>query len=149
MQRHRYVEIIARYFNGANAGDASGMLPCFSDDIAVYTTGVPPRFGASAVARHFVDIQPALRARWTIDHAVVQEPEAVVEWSVLWIDPETQQEALSRGIDWFVFDANDRIRQIREFLITNHPLAGKQLEHFPYAERGYPIEANLDARLPN
>jgi ketosteroid isomerase-like protein len=149
MARHRYLDVIARYFNGANAGDASQMLPCFADDVAVYTSGIPPRFGSAAVAQHFVDIHPTIQARWTIDHAVVQEPEVVVEWSMLWRAAGSDAEELSRGIDWFVFGADDRIRQIREFVITNHPVAGSPLERFPYAERGYPTAADLDARLPN
>ena len=86
MTRHRYVETVARYFNGANAGDREMMISCFASDIAVYTIGYPPVFGAQAVAQIFVELHPS-GARWTIDHCVVQEPEAVVEWSSLWTPP--------------------------------------------------------------
>jgi ketosteroid isomerase-like protein len=148
MARHRYVDSIARYFNAANAGDPAGMLACFADDIAVYTTGIAPRFGAAAVAQLIVELH-STRARWTIDHCLVQEPEAVVEWSMLLVPPGAAQEAFYRGIDWFAFDANDRIVQIREFLLTNPAHAGKPLEQFPYADRGYPMGPDLDERLPN
>jgi ketosteroid isomerase-like protein len=146
--RHPYIDTVARYFNGANAGDPAQMLPCFADDIEVYSTGTPPRRGAQAVAQYFVDFHHT-GARWTIDHCVVEAPEAVVEWTMVLTAPGESHESLHRGIDWFVFQDDGRIRQIREFVHTDAPLPGRTLDQFPYAERGYPTLSDFDARLPN
>ena len=150
MPRHPFVETIARYFNGANSGDVGLMMSCFAEDIAAYTIGMPPRFGSRAAAEFFIANQPT-KARWTIDHAVVQEPEAVVEWSVLWTPPGESAEVLSRGIDWFVFE-DENIKEIREYCdprMTPQLPSVHQLEQFPYDSRGYPLEKNLDLKLPN
>ena len=150
MQKHKFIDTIARYFNGANEADAELMLSCFCDDITAYTTGIPPRVGNHAVVELLTILHPT-RARWTIDHAVVQEPEAVVEWSALWTPPGTSEEALTRGIDWFVFE-NDKIKEIREYAdfgLSPEPLAVHELLQFPYQHRGYPLATTLDSKLPN
>ena len=150
MQRHKFIDVIARYFNGANAGDAELMLSCFCDDITAYTTGIPPRVGNHAVVELLIDLHPT-RARWTIDQAVVQEPEAVVEWSALWTPPGASVEVLTRGVDWFVFE-NEKIKEIREYAdfgLSPEAPSVHELLQFPYQSRGYPLETTLDSKLPN
>lgn len=150
MQRHKFVDTIARYFNGANEGNADLMHSCFCDDITAYTTGIPPRVGSNAVVKLLIDLHPT-RARFTIDRAVVQEPEAVVEWSALWTPPGASEEVLTRGVDWFVFE-NDKISEIREYAdfgLSPQPPAVHELERFPYETRGYPLKSTLDSNLPN
>jgi len=150
MQKHLFTDTIARYFNGANDGDAELMLSCFSDDVTAYTTGIPPRVGNHAVVELLIGIHPT-RARFTLDHAVVQEPEAVVEWSALWTPPGASVEVLTRGVDWFVFE-NEKIKEIREYAdfgLSPEPPTVHELAQFPYQSRGYPLETTLDSKLPN
>jgi ketosteroid isomerase-like protein len=143
MRRHRYVDTIARYFNAANAGDPSEIMDCFADDISVYTMGHPPRFGSHAAAQTFVGLHSS-GARWTIDHYVIDGTEVVVEWTMLAKPPGEAQDVMHRGIDWFLFREDGRIRQIREFLHGD-----RALDAFPYTERGYPMQHDFDSRLPN
>jgi ketosteroid isomerase-like protein len=140
---HPYIATIARYFNAANAGDPDGIMRCFAPDIDVYTMGYPPRFGGRVAAQTFVGLH-ASGARWTIDHCVIDEPEAVVEWTMLARPTGESHDVMHRGIDWFVFGEDGRIKQIREFLHGAHALDG-----FPYSERGYPMQGDVDSRLPN
>jgi len=140
---------IVDYFNAVNSGNAAQMLQCFSEDVIAYTTGIPPRVGAHNVAQYVVDGTYPVKGRWTIDHCVMQGREAVVEWSMLIAQPEQTDEQFYRGIDWFDFDEQGRISQIREFTYSNPDLAGTELAEFPYAEKGYPTRTDLDSRLPN
>ena len=67
---------------------------------------------------------------------------------MLFTPPGMAHEEMFRGIDWFVFSADGRIKQIREFVYTN-PGATGELTSFPYAEHGYPTPSDFDSRLPN
>ncbi len=150
MDSHPYVEIVGRYFDGANAGDAELMRSCFCDDIAAYTIAIPARFGSEAASAFLVGLHET-GARFTVDHAMVQEPEAVVEWSMIWTPPGASEPALSRGVDWFVFESG-KIKEIREYCDPRwnpEPASLHQLEEFPYSSRGYPEFDDLDERLPH
>jgi hypothetical protein len=142
-------EIVVDYFNAVNAGDVAQMMQCFSEDVVAYTTGAPPRIGARAVAEFVAKSTYPLHGRWTIDRCVIQDREAVLEWSMLFLPPGQAEEQFYRGIDWLDFDERGLINQIREFTYSNPHLAGKELEDFPYAEKGYPTPEDLDSRLPN
>lgn len=142
-------ETAVDYFNAVNSGDVAQMVRCFSEDVVAYTTGAPPRIGPHAVAQFVADFTYPLKGRWTIDRCVIQDNQAVLEWSMLILPPGQADEQFYRGIDWLDFDEHGLISQIREFTYSNPGLAGKELEDFPYAEKGYPTPEDLDSRLPN
>lgn len=78
------------------------------------------------MAQNFVDMHPT-GARWTIDHYVIQEPEAVVEWTMLVTPSGETNEVLDRGIDWFLFQEDGRIKEIREFVQRTRLLEAAEL----------------------
>ncbi len=84
-------------------------------------------------------MQPRIQATWSVDHALVQGDEAVIEWTMRWTPPETSTPELMRGAEWYVF-RGDRIAEIRAYYINRH-LAYTQphfeLADFPYADRDY------------
>lgn len=84
----------------------------------------------------------ALNVNWSIDHLLARGDEVVLEWSVYWTDADGARR-VNRGTDWYVVRAG-RIEEVRAYL--NWPSTGaftedSQLVGFPYAERGYLLEA--------
>ena len=73
-----------------------------------------------------------------IYHILIQEPEAVIEWSMPWTPPRDQKRQVLRGTEWYIFE-NDKIVEIRSYH-NNYYLQdpkNRELWDFPYEERGY------------
>ena len=72
------------------------------------------------------------------NHALVEEPEAVIEWSMRWVPDATGKPELLRGSEWYLFDGG-RIAEIRSYhnnFHLQHP-DNRQLRDFDYQVRGY------------
>jgi hypothetical protein len=83
-------------------------------------------------------VQTSARPDWSVDHAIAQGDEAVIEWSCIWTPRGTQSRIVLRGTDWYVLRGG-RIAEIRAYFIQNN--AGDTgLVAFPYGERGYLIK---------
>jgi hypothetical protein len=149
MNTHPFIDTIIRYFKGCNTANVDLMVSCFADDVEAYFIDVEPIIGSHRLAKFWCRLHEGMGARWTIDRAVAQGNDAVVEWSMLWTPPETAKEELSRGTDWFIFE-NGLITEIRQYHHARGLKPGQNFEllGFPYAKRGYPLEENLDSRLP-
>jgi len=127
---HPYIDVIHDYYLGCNTGD---VVHYFVDHSKVV--------GAAAIANYWAKVGPMTQAHWTLDHCVVQEPEAVIEWTMQWTPPQTGESELLRGSEWYLFHG-ERIREIRSYH-CNHYLqdpANRELRDFAYAARGYPSE---------
>lgn len=76
-----------------------------------------------------------------MDHALVEGPEAVVEWSMLWKPLLEENHELLRGTEWFVF-RDEKIAEIRSyhcnFFLNDRE--NRQLHDFDYVGRGYTAE---------
>ncbi len=134
-------QIITRYFNAANTGDADQMLSCFHEDICAYATSIPARLGAIKVAQYLLDLREHTGAHWTIDRILAQQPEAAVEWSCVLHLPGESNKRLLRGIDWLTFEKG-KIKEIHEWSgskLTPESPVTFELQGFPYKKRGYPL----------
>ena len=69
---------------------------------------------------------------------MVQEPEAVIEWSMRWVPPQTGEAEILRGSEWYVFEG-DRIREIRSYHCNYYlnAVENRELHDFDYNGRGY------------
>lgn len=138
MPRHRYVDIIETYYRGCNTQDYDLMKSTFTDDVVHYFVDHDPVKGAHELANYWCKVAPRTKANWSVDHALVQEPEAVIEWSMAWTPPATGQSELLRGTEWYVFES-DLISEIRSYH-NNFHLAdpkNRELWGFDYLGRGY------------
>lgn len=136
---HRYIDIIKTYYKGCNAADVELMMSKFADEVVHYFVDHGKVVGAQALATYWSKVGPRTHAHWTLDHCIVQEPEAVIEWTMQWTPRQTGTPELLRGAEWYLFDDQDRILEIRSYhnnFHLQHP-ANRELHDYPYGERGY------------
>ena len=135
---HRYIETIKRYYHGCNTGDYGLMMSTFTDDIVHYFVDHGAVRGGGALANYWVKVGPKTAANWQLDHALVQEPEAVIEWSMRWTPPAAKTAELLRGSEWYLF-RDDKIAEIRSYHnnVYLQDQRNRELWDFDYAGRGY------------
>ncbi|MEM1316265.1 MAG: nuclear transport factor 2 family protein, partial [Pseudomonadota bacterium] len=100
--------------------------------------------GAEAIADGWVRFVDRLGAVWTVDRIVAAADgrNAVMEWSN-WTRGRDGEARLTRGADWYEFDAAvETITEVRAYFAAPLPAgrAVNELEGFDYAARGYPTE---------
>jgi len=136
-------QLIRRYYDGCNEGDANKIAACFTPDAAHYfPPGMPqgPFRGAAKIAERWCHAVQRFGAWWTIDSLLVDpvKGEGVLEWSNFTSKPN----AVVRGTEWIAFDRDSGlIREIRAYYPAAIPagLTRFELEGFDYAGRGYPM----------
>jgi len=141
---HTYAKIIQTYYRGCNTGDIALMLSTFTEDVVHYFVDHSAVRGANSLANYWSKVAPRTQANWTMDHIVVQEPEAVIEWSMLWIPAATGEPELLRGTEWYIFREN-LIAEIRSYH-NNFYLQDKRnraLWDFDYKARGYSEDVSV------
>ena len=139
---HRYIDLINTYYQGCNTHDVDLMMSTFTDDVVHYFVDHSAVRGARELANYWSKVAPKTQANWVLDHALVQEPEAVIEWSMSWVPAQTGEMQLLRGSEWYVFEA-DKIAEIRSYHNNYylHSPANNELHDFDYAGRGYRLNS--------
>jgi hypothetical protein len=135
---HPYIETIHTYYRGCNTHDVELMMSTFTDDVVHYFVDHSAVIGADALASYWAKIAPRTQANWVLDHALVQEPEAVIEWSMRWVPLQTGEPEILRGSEWYLF-RDDKIAEIRSYH-NNYFLQdpeNRALHGFDYPGRGY------------
>ncbi|XOV83161.1 MAG: nuclear transport factor 2 family protein [bacterium] len=135
---HRYIDLINTYYHGCNTSDVKLMMSTFTDDVVHYFVDHSAVRGARELANYWSKVAPRTQANWVLDHALVREPEAVIEWSMSWVPVQTGEPQLLRGSEWYVF-VEDKIAEIRSYHNNYylHSPANAELHDFDYAGRGY------------
>ena len=113
-------------------------MSTFTDDIVHYFVDHAAVRGAAGLANYWAKVAPRTQANWQLDHALVQEPEAVIEWSMQWMPLQTGETEILRGSEWYLF-RDGRIAEIRSYhnnYFLQDPL-NRELHDFDYARRGY------------
>ena len=135
---HRYIELIHNYYRGCNSADVGLMMSTFTEDVVHYFVDHSAVRGAEGLATYWAKIAPRTQSNWVLDHALVQEPEAVIEWSMRWLPPATGEAELLRGSEWYVF-RDDKIAEIRSYHNNFYlqDVRNRELHDFDYAGRQY------------
>jgi len=144
---HRYREIINTYYRGCNTADRELMQSTFTDSVKHYFVDHSAVIGAEELANYWAKVAPKTQAHWTLDHILVQEPEAVIEWSMSWTPLTTGIAELLRGCEWYIFEG-DKISEIRSYHNNYylHNEKNRELWDFDYIGRGYRGEAAAAAK---
>ena len=103
MTKHPYIQIIEKYYDACNQRDAALMKSTFTDDVVHYFVDHEPVRSAVGLANYWCKVAPKTEATWGIDHALVSEPEAVIEWSMRWKPSTELKHEILRGTEWFFF----------------------------------------------
>ncbi len=114
------------------------MTSMLAPEVVHYFTGADPVRGAEALAAYWVeDNTGAQRTVWTVDRAMVDRDEAVIEWSMFvnFLDDRPRQRL--RGTEWYSF-RDGLIAEVRAYYRWIPGETISELGGFPYAERGYP-----------
>ena len=142
-RRERLIAVIQTYFDGCNEADREKMISCMSPSATHYFPDGSPfgAFrGAEAIARGWQDCVAKLDSRWTVDRVAVdlETNEAVIEWTHF----KPAQRSFLRGAEWYRFDDQGLIVEIRAYYASPaHPgTAAHELGGFDYAGRGYPLD---------
>ena len=138
---HDFIDTIHTYYQGCNTADVELMLSTFTEDVVHYFVDHSAVRGASALANYWAKVAPKTQANWQLDHALVQDSEAVIEWSMAWVPAQTGVRELLRGTEWYVF-RQGRIAEIRSYHNTYflHGRSNRELHDFAYADRGYRVD---------
>jgi len=131
---------IRRYFDGCNEADADKMRSCFVPEAVHYfPKGAPqgPFVGATAIAEGWQDAVARLGSSWTIDYVLVDEGrrEAVIEWTHF----KSKVGGYLRGDEWYRFDDQGLITEIRAYYACPPSQPEHELGGFDYEGRGYSL----------
>jgi ketosteroid isomerase-like protein len=133
------LDVVRRYYDGCSAGDVEEMRATLTDDVVHYflapNVGSAPVRGGEHLARYWRKVAGMIEARWVVDHGLVGEREAVIEWTMFWRPQGATSRVATRGAEWFVFAADGRIAEIRSYYQQQPKTT--ELDGFPYAARGY------------
>jgi len=135
---HVFIETINTYYRGCNTADRELMISTFTEDVVHYFVDHGAVKGAAALANYWAKVGPKTEANWILDHCLIQEPEAVIEWSMRWVPSATDEPELLRGSEWYLFEEG-KIAEIRSYH-NNFYLQDKknrELWDFGYKSRGY------------
>ena len=141
MKQRPYLDLVQAYYDGCNRADRDAIVAAVCEDVIHYFTHHAPVVGAPALAEHWARMQPRIDGHWTIDHALGDAQELVIEWTLRWTPPSTGTPELMRGSEWYRFRAG-RIAEIRAYYLNRHaPYESEHFElaEFPYRARGYTV----------
>lgn len=142
MDRVRMEQAIRAYFDACNRADRAAIMSFFVDEATHYFPAGSPfgvLRGAQAIADCWVRCVEELGSNWTVDNFAgdPESKQAVIEWSHFKRKPGL----LLRGDEWYRFDGDGKILEIRAYYAC--PTHDGAKEHgiggFDYAGRGYPM----------
>jgi hypothetical protein len=129
------------YMDACTSGDADAVAAHLAGDARHY---FPPDMydgpwvGARVIAQRWATAVRERGSSWTVDAILVDEPrrQAVCEWT----HHKGSLGVILRGAEWYEFDDDGRITEIRAYYASPQASAYERLElgGFDYAGRGYP-----------
>ena len=142
LRREQMEHTIRAYFDACNRADKAAIMAFFvAEGCHYFPAGSPFGVlrGAAAIAECWAKCVAELGSHWSVDN-FAGDPEsgqAVIEWSHF----KRKQGLLLRGDEWYRFDANGKILEIRAYYAcpTHAGVAEHQIGGFDYAGRGYPL----------
>ena len=149
MNGQTLIDKVSKCFRGYNTGDVELMMSTFDEDVTAYFIALPPVHGSENLAQFWKRVYDTIKARWTVDHAIVAGQEVVLEWSMDWPPSEWSKVGFARGTEWYLFK-NEKIAEIRHYgnIHSSGPDQILELRGFPYLDRGYPGRDDFDSHLP-
>lgn len=139
LERH-----VHEYMNACTAGDADAVASFLSEDAVHY---FPPDMydgpwrGGRNIGQRWAQLVSERQSAWTVD-AVAVDPTrrvAVSEWTHF----KRAAGVILRGTEWYEFDGDGRISEIRAYYASPQETSLDRLElgGFDYEGRGYPQSA--------
>ncbi len=127
---------IRSYYEALNTGDADRVAEHFTEDATHYYTRLGPHEGGRTIAEHAAWAVEHIDGQWAIEDAIDDGERVVIEWTMTWRDPDSQEPRLDRGTEWFEF-RDGKIREVRAYHHGNKKNPRGDLLGFDHAGRGY------------
>jgi ketosteroid isomerase-like protein len=129
---------VQSYYDSIAGGevDPDAVAAHFTDDAVHYFTRLPPAVGGRAIADYAVLGVRELKGRWTLEHGIDNGEEAVIEWSMTWVDPRSGAPRLDRGTEWFRF-RDGLICEVRAYHHSDAKNRSGDLLGFDHEGRGF------------
>ena len=127
---------VRSYYDALNTGDADAVAAHFTDDATHYYTRLGPHEGARAIAENAALGVERLEGRWEIEDAIEDGDRVVIEWTMRWRHPESGEQRLDRGTEWFEF-RDGLISEVRAYHHGNRKNPSGDLLGFDHAGRGH------------
>ncbi len=105
-----------------------------------YYTRLGPHEGARTIGEHTRWAVENIEGRWTLEHGIEQGDEACIEWTMTWRHPETGEQRLDRGTEWFRF-RDGLISEVRAYFHSGKRNRSGDLIGFDHAGRGHTVLA--------
>lgn len=137
MKTHAHLETILTYLKGCNTSDVELIKSTFAPGVIHYFTTHGPIEGAGKLADYWQEYQAGDSiTTWTLDHGIVEDDEAVIEFSAIENFKDGRPSEMLRGAEWYKF-REGKIVEIRAYYHWVPKMPVSELVDFPYAERGY------------
>jgi ketosteroid isomerase-like protein len=130
------VDHIRSYYEALNSGDADAVAAHFTYDATHYYTRLGPHEGAETIGGYAALAVKSIEGRWIVENALEGEGEAVIEWTMTWRHPESGEQRLDRGTEWFVF-RDGLIAEVRAYHHGGPKNPSGDLLGFDHRGRGY------------
>jgi ketosteroid isomerase-like protein len=123
---------VRSYYEALNTGDADAVAAHFTEDAVHWYTRREPHVGARAIAENAALGVEHLNARWNLEHAVEDDDEVAIEWTMAFDHPRDGRRLLDRGAEFLAF-RGDLICEVRAYYNER----GGDLAGFDHGARGH------------
>ena len=132
------IDHVRSYYAALNTGDPDQVAPHFTEDAVHYYTRLGPDEGAQAIAARNREQVQNLGGQWQVANGIEEGDQACIEWSMTWRDPDSGEERLDRGAEWFLF-RDGKIAEVRAYFHGGRRNRGGDLIGFDHAGRGHAV----------
>jgi ketosteroid isomerase-like protein len=130
------LEHVRSYYEALNTGDADAVADHFTEDATHYYTRLGPHHGGRTIADYAALAVRHMGAVWTIEDALTDGERVVIEWTMTWHKPDSEERRLDRGTEWFELEGG-LIREVRAYHHGGSKNPSGDLLGFDHAGRGH------------
>ena len=130
------IDHVRSYYEALNTGDVDLVASHFTDDAVHYYTRLGPHEGARAIGENSAWGVEQADGQWHIESALEGDDEVAIEWTMTWRHPESGEQRLDRGTEWFRI-RDGKIAEVRAYHHSNDKNRSGDLLGFDHAGRGY------------
>ncbi len=131
-----HVDHIRSYYESLNTGDAEAVAAHFTEDAVHYYTRLGPHEGAKTIGDYAALGVGSIDAQWYVENAIEQGDQVVIEWTMTWRHPESGDQRLDRGTEWFRI-RDGKIAEVRAYHHGGKKNPQGDLLGFDHEGRGY------------
>ena len=137
-------ERVRAYYEALNTGDAAAVSAHFTEDATHYYTRLGPHEGAKTIGDLAALGVATIDAQWYVENLIEADDQVAIEWTMTWRDPQSGEQRLDRGTEWFGF-RDGRIAEVRAYHHGGKKNPQGDLLGFDHEGRGYRMLADWEA----